>query len=294
MNAYLRGVGVALVTPFGKNGDIDYAVLDRLVDYVIDGGVDYIVALGTTAETPTLENNERDEVLNRIKQRNADRLPLVVGIGGNSTAAVVKAVSSCDLSGVNAILSVTPYYNRPSQRGIYEHYKAVAEASPVPVVLYNVPSRTGVNMLSETTLRLAHDVKNIVAIKEACGDLKQFEALLAGRPEDFYVISGDDAMALPLINMGGHGVISVAANAFPAPIVRMCAEAFVGNTDTAEMEWGRMAAMVKALFEEGNPTGVKAALYAKSMINNVLRLPLVESSAELLSKIEALITEHGL
>lgn len=285
---------MALVTPFTENKDIDFAALERVVDHVIDGGVDYLVALGTTAETPTLSPEERDAVLDCVRKRNDGRLPLVAGIGGNNTANVINAISKCDLTGVSAILSVTPFYNRPTQRGLYEHYKAIADRSPLPIILYNVPSRTGVNMLPETTLRLAEEVNNIVAIKEAYADMNQFAELLSGRPEGFYVVSGDDATALPLIAMGGDGVISVAGNAFPEKVSRMVKAAFAGDNRSAEEMWASVRDCVKALFEEGNPTGVKAALNAKGLINNVLRLPLVEASPMLHSKIEKFINEYDL
>lgn len=289
MNFNLRGTGVALVTPFKYDRGIDFQALERLVDNVIDGGVDYIVALGTTAETPTLSHEERTEVVATVRSQINGRVPLIVGIGGNNTVAVIDAINEMDLTGVSAILSVTPFYNRPNQRGLYEHYKAIAEAVEIPILLYNVPSRTGVNMSSETTLRLATEFKNIIGIKEACGDLEQCERLIAGRPEGFYVISGDDSLALPLIEMGGDGVISVAANAFPQFFSGMIELGFDAQTDKANAKWTEFAPLVKALFDEGNPTGVKAALAARGMIDNVLRLPLVESSDELYSKIAGMI-----
>lgn len=296
MEPFLKGVGVALATPFRQDKDksIDFEALARLVDYVVAGGVDYVVALGTTAETPTLFPEERDEVLALVKRQVAGRVPVVAGIGGNNTAAVIKAIGSCDLDGVSAVLSVTPFYNRPSQRGLYEHYKVIAEASPLPVILYNVPSRTGVNMLPETTLKLARELANIVAVKEAEGSIGQLEALLAGRPEGFGVISGDDATALPLAEMGGDGVISVAANAFPHRYVKMIRDAFAGDTESARGVWREVAEVTKALFAEGNPTGVKAALHVRGIAQNVLRLPLVESSPELYGRIERLMREGGL
>ena len=293
MKPFPKGLGIALVTPFLKNGDIDFPALDALVDHVIDGGVDYLVVLGTTAETPALFPHERDAVLARVKTHNAGRLPVVVGIGGNNTAGVINAIQNCDLEGVSAILSVTPFYNRPSQRGLYEHYKAIAEASPLPVILYNVPSRTSVNMLPETTLRLAREFPNIIAIKEAYGEMAQFEELLAGRPDGFSVISGDDATALPLIERGGDGLISVAGNAFPEYISRMISEGFKGESQKAGLAWENINDLVKCLFEEGNPTGVKAALSIKGKIHNVLRLPLVESSESLYGRIGQLVKKSG-
>ena len=213
-----RGVGVALITPFTESGDVDFASLERLVDYVIDNGVDYLVALGTTAETPTLSAGERAEVTACIREANGGRRPMIIGIGGNSTANVVHDLQSYDTTGFEAVLSVTPYYNKPSQRGLYLHYKAVAEASPLPVVLYNVPGRTGVNIEAETAVSLAHDCANIVAIKEASGRLEQIKSVIDAAPAGFKVISGDDSLSLPIIEMGGVGVISVAANVFTAKL----------------------------------------------------------------------------
>ena len=237
MKPFPSGLGVALVTPFQDNGAIDFPALDALVDYVTAGGVDYLVALGTTAETPTLSTAERKAVLERIKSRNAGRLSLVAGIGGNDTAAVVAALHDFDLAGVDAILSVTPFYNRPSQRGLYEHFRAVADASPVPVILYNVPSRTGVNMQPQTTLKLAEETGNIIAVKEASGDMEQVDELIAGRPDGFHVLSGDDALAVPLIEKGGDGLISVVANAYPAYMAEMVGAAMAQDAKRSHRLW---------------------------------------------------------
>ena len=261
---------------------------------MIEGGVDYLVALGTTAETPTLFPDERTAVLDHVKKCAAGRVPVVAGIGGNNTANVIRAIEACDTDGISAILSVTPFYNRPTQRGLYEHYKAIAAASSLPVILYNVPSRTGINMLPETTLKLAHDIDNVVAIKEAAGNVEQFEELLKGRPAGFAVVSGDDNMALPLIERGGDGLISVAANAFAVYYSQMIKKALSGDTKAAYADWDMISAVTRALFDEGNPTGVKAALAVRNIINNVLRLPLVESSGALYRKIENLIKEGRL
>ena len=294
MNHNIQGVGVALVTPFDADGAVDYEALGRLVDHVSAGGVDYLVALGTTAETPTLTAQEQHEVTDFIRTRNTAGLPLIVGIGGNSTAEVIRRIGSADLTATTAILSVTPYYNKPSQRGLYEHYKAIAEASPVPVLLYNVPGRTGVNMTADTTLKLAHEVGNLLGIKEACGSLSQMCYLLRDRPEGFLVISGDDNMALPLIAHGGDGVISVAANAFPAVFVKMVRAAYDGDMKTASALHLRTLEAVDALFAEGNPTGIKAALAAKGMIGNYLRLPLVPASDALSDRFRKLIAQYDL
>lgn len=294
MKPFPSGLGVALVTPFTKSGEVDFAALDTLVDYVITGGVDYLLALGTTAETPTLSVEECDAVIARIKARNAGRLPLVVGIGGNNTAAVVAAVRSFDLSGVEAVLSVTPYYNKPTQQGLYEHFKAIAAASPRPIILYNIPGRTGVNMIPSTTLRLAREFENIIGIKEACGDLVQIGEIIEGRPAGFFVLSGDDAMAIPLIEQGGDGLISVAANAYPRHISEMIYASMSQNKEKSAALWSKIADIEKALFAEGNPTGIKAALGIKGVINNVLRLPLVKATPELQGRIESLNASAGL
>ncbi len=293
INKKLTGLGVAIVTPFTSDGEVDYPALRRLVRFVTDGGVDYIVVMGTTGETPTLTREEKSLVLSTVKEENGGRLPLVVGIGGNSTAGVIRMIGECDLRGVDAILSVVPYYNRPAQRGIYAHYAAIAAATDLPIILYNVPSRTGVNMLPETTLALARDFENIVAIKEASGNIEQIKELINHRPEGFNIISGDDSLALPVIEAGGEGVISVAANAFPSHFAQMLKHGFEGRKEQSDMMWNEVRAMVKMLFAEGNPPGVKAALTAKGVIDNNLRLPLVPVSPELYEAIVADIAERG-
>lgn len=297
MKTNIQGVGVALVTPFTEDDRVDFDALERLVDYVSDNGVDYLVALGTTAETPTLSSQERRNVVACVKARNQVRkepLPIVIGVGGNNTAEVVRAIAETDLEGAAALLSVTPYYNKPSQNGLYEHYKVVAAESPVPVMLYNVPSRTGVNMTAETTLRIANSVPNVMGIKEACGSMSQMAHLLFGRPEGFNVISGDDNMALPLIAIGGDGVISVAANAFPKLFTQMIAAGFMGQRTVAAGLQMRLLHAIEALFLEGNPTGVKTALAVRGIVENRLRLPLVAGSDELRVKFETLIEKYNL
>lgn len=294
MHKDIHGVGVALVTPFDKSGNVDYPALGRVVDFVTGGGVDYLVALGTTAETPTLNDRERKSVLAFIKERNAGRRPLIVGCGGNDTAEVVRCVNGIDLSGVDAVLSVTPYYNKPSQEGIYQHYKRIAGESPVPVILYNVPARTGINMTAETTLRLAHDVRNIIGVKEACGTVAQLAQILCGRPARFKVISGDDIMALPLVAMGGDGVISVAANAFPHAMRRMVAAAERGDNAEASDAFRKLFCPLEFLFCEGSPTGIKAALAIRGIIENNLRPPLLPASKELMERMRAAMEECGL
>lgn len=284
---------MALVTPFTATGEVDYAALDRLVDYVIEGGVDYLVVMGTTGETPTLTMPERVAVLRAVKARNAGRLPLVVGVGGNDTARVVELIDQTNLDGVDAILSVTPFYNKPSQRGLFEHYKYIAERSPRPIILYNVPGRTGVNMEAATTLRIARECPNVVAIKEASGDLEQIGRVIEGAPEGFLVISGDDSLALPIMKDGGVGVISVAANAFPRYFAELIGEQARGGSAENDRKFEAIRPTIKMLFAEGNPPGVKAALATKGVIKNYLRLPLVPVTDELYGQIEISVRENG-
>ncbi|MCD8185642.1 MAG: 4-hydroxy-tetrahydrodipicolinate synthase [Rikenellaceae bacterium] len=293
MKYNLMGTGVALVTPFDKNKEIDYPALGRLVDYVIAGGADYLVALGTTAETPTLSSEEKKSVASFIRTQNAGRVPLVLGIGGNNTREVIRQIQEYDLEGVEAILSVTPYYNKPSQEGIFQHYLALAESSPRPLILYNVPARTGVNMTAETTLRLARH-ENIAAIKEAAGNIPQISYILRDKPEDFLVISGDDNMALPLIALGGDGIISVAANAYPEPVSRMVQLSLAGDFGRAAAIQLQILECIETLFSEGNPVGVKAALHLKGLIQNELRLPLMACSDGLCEKLEELAARYHL
>lgn len=289
----LKGLGVALVTPFTATGEVDYAALDRLVDYVIEGGVDYLVVMGTTGETPTLTMPERVAVLRAVKARNAGRLPLVVGVGGNDTARVVELIDQTNLDGVDAILSVTPFYNKPAQRGLFEHYKYISERSPRPIILYNVPGRTGVNMEAETTLRIARECPNVVAIKEASGNLEQIGRVIEGAPEGFLVISGDDSLALPIMKMGGVGVISVAANAFPRYFAELIGSQAEGGSEENDSKFEVIRPTIKMLFAEGNPPGVKAALASKGVIKNYLRLPLVPVTEELYGEIERSVRENG-
>jgi 4-hydroxy-tetrahydrodipicolinate synthase len=289
MKNNIQGVGVALVTPFEASGRVDYDALARLVEHVTKGGVDYLVALGTTAETPTLSDDEKHRIVECVKRSNTASLPLVLGIGGNSTADVVRQFAAYDLEGVDAILSVTPYYNRPSQEGLFQHYRALALSSPLPIILYNVPARTGVNMSPQTALRLAHEVRNLMGIKEACGSLEQMTAIMQGRPDGFKIISGDDGLAVALAEKGGDGVISVAANAFPAEVVAMVKAAAAGDMAVASAAQKRMAELLAAIFEEGNPTGIKAALSVKKLCETLVRLPLVPATEDLYGRIERLV-----
>ena len=290
----LCGVGAAMITPFKSNGECDMEALGRMLDYVIDGGTDYIVALGTTAETPTLSADEKRQILDFTREKVAGRKPIVVGAGGNNTAELIRQIQTMDLEGISAILSVTPYYNKPSQEGLYLHYKAVAEASPLPIILYNVPGRTGVNMTAETTCRLAADCPNIVAVKEASGKIDQIDQIIKNRPKDFLVLSGDDGMTVDVMRKGGDGVISVAVNAFPKRFSHVVYLAKQGLFDRAAEAYEPLHEAVCALFEQGNPTGVKAALSLMGHINNTLRLPLVPATDLLIKKLEKLIREYEL
>ncbi|MBR2866688.1 MAG: 4-hydroxy-tetrahydrodipicolinate synthase [Alistipes sp.] len=289
----IKGVGVALITPF-NNYDVDYEALGRMVDHVINGGVDYIVALGSTAETATLSLAERHEVLRFIISRTAGRVPIVAGMGSNNTHDLVNQLKSFDLSETVAILSVVPYYNKPSQEGIFRHFMAVAKASPVPVIVYNVPGRTGVNMTSETTLRLAHATDKIIAIKEASGDIEQMQRIIDGRPKDFVVLSGDDGITVELIKRGGNGVISVAANAFPERFCDCVHDAMQGLITEAEATMERLSEPIALLFKEGNPTGVKSMTAAMGITTKEVRLPLTEGSEALCEAVNSAIERYEL
>lgn len=290
----LSGCGAAMITPFKANMEIDWERLASMINYVIEGGTDYIVALGTTAETPTLSKEEKRDIIRFFKQQIAGRVPLVIGAGGNNTLALTKELQEMELDGVEAILSVTPYYNKPSQEGLYRHFEAVAKASPVPVILYNVPGRTGVNMSADTTCRLARDFDNIIAVKEASGKIDQIEQIIKNCPKDFLVLSGDDGMTVDVMRKGGDGVISVAVNAFPKRFSHVVYLAKQGLFDRAEEAYAPLHEAVCALFEQGNPVGVKAALTILNKIENNLRLPLVPATELLMKKMERLIREYEL
>lgn len=285
------GVGVALITPFDEAGQVDERSLRGLVNYVIDGGVDYIVAFGTTSEVATMTAEEKVFVASIIVEVNAGRLPIIWGVGGNNTAHVIHELATLPyLKQGDAILSVTPYYNKPSQQGLYNHFKAIAENTPLPVILYNVPGRTSVNMSAATTLKLANEFDNIIGIKEASGNFEQATAIIAGMPENFLFLSGDDATGLPLISIGGGGVISVIANVLPnefSTMVHLALEEEFGDAREIHLQLGEM---FKALFEEGNPAGVKAALHIKGIIaSQKLRSPLTEVSDVLYQKFSTLL-----
>ncbi len=290
----LSGVGAALITPFTEEGRIDYPALARVIDYVIDGGVDYIVALGTTAETPTLYLHERATIAMYITNHIAGRVPLVMGVGGNSTSEVLDQLREFDLRGADAILSVTPYYNKPSQEGLYQHFKVVCEHSPLPIILYNIPGRTGVNMTARTTLRISRDMPNVIGIKEASGNLEQIQEIIDHRSEGFLVLSGDDGIAVELMRRGGDGVISVAADAFPRRFMAALNLAKEGRFDEADAAFAPLEEVIRALFAEGNPVGVKCALKSLGIISNTMRLPLVKASAALEKRMAELIAAYDL
>jgi len=288
----LIGTGVALITPFTSSKTVDVDAIEKLVDHQIKNGIDYLVVLGTTGEASTLSKDEIELVKNKIIQVNKGRLPLVIGIGGNNTRAIVHELQSTDLSEFSAILSVSPYYNKPSQNGIYEHFKAVSEASPLPIILYNVPPRTGSNMLPQTVFRLATDFENIVGIKEAAGDFEQILELIKGKPKEFMVISGEDKLALPLVLAGGSGVISVIGQGLPKDFSNMIDLGLSGDTTKAFEVFYNLIQCIDLIFEEGNPTGIKALLHSINICELEVRLPLVAASAELQQKINTFVAAY--
>ena len=281
----LQGTGVALITPFKEDGSIDISALKNVVAHNIEGNIDYLVVLGTTAESVTLSKAEKKLVMGTVEEANAGILPLVIGIGGNNTQGLVEELQSLDLSAYCAVLSVSPYYNRPTQEGIYEHFKALSKASPLPIILYNVPGRTGSNMLPETVVRLAKNFENIVAVKEASGNLIQIMELIAKRPEGFLVLSGDDITALPTILAGGEGVISVLGQGLPQEFSKMVGEGLKGNVAEANHHHYRMQEGMKLIFEEGNPAGIKLILEYLGLAKPYVRLPLIAASDSLKHKI---------
>lgn len=285
----LKGMGVALVTPFSANGEVDYTNLQRLVDYQIASHADFLCVLGTTAETPTLSNEEQLAVRKTVVERNAGRLPILLGCGGNCTRNIVEKLKADPMDDVDALLSVVPYYNKPSQQGMYAHFKAIAEATELPIILYNVPGRTGVNMLPETVLRLADDCKNIVGIKEASGNLEQIGNLLQHRPKGFKVFSGDDGITLPLIEQGADGVISVIGNAYAEEFALMVRYAMTGDFEKATLINDRLTPMYNLLFVDGNPAGIKCLMQLRGMLDNVLRLPLVPATETTQQRIAAFL-----
>jgi 4-hydroxy-tetrahydrodipicolinate synthase len=286
-----RGLGVAMVTPFLKNTEIDYPSVERLVEHLITGGVNYLVLLGTTGESATLNDQEKNDLVRYVVRINKGRVPIVVGMGGNNTNSVIGSIKKFDFSGVDGILSVTPYYNKPSQKGLEFHYKAIAAETKLPIILYNVPGRTGVNMNAETTIKLAKEVSNIVAVKEASGNLNQQSYILRDKPTDFLLISGDDGLVLPQIALGFDGVISVVGNVFPKEFSSLIKYAMVGDYDKSRDLHYKMIEVIDCLFVDGNPAGAKAALQIKGIIENTLRLPLVPVNEVVYKKLDKLIKQ---
>jgi 4-hydroxy-tetrahydrodipicolinate synthase len=291
MNTKFRGTGVAMITPFHKQGTIDFSALERLIEHLIAGGVNYLVVQGTTAETATLTREEKNALAGFVVEIANKRVPLVIGIGGNSTQEVINAIRSNMLEGYDAILSVTPYYNKPQQRGIYLHFKNIATVSPLPIILYNVPSRTSVNMKPEITLQLANEFDNIIGIKEASGNMEQMMDIIRNKPKDFLVISGDDILTLPLLGMGADGVISVIANAYPKLFSDMVTLGLKGEMRKAREIHYKLTDFIKSVFADGNPSGIKAALEIKEIISNNVRLPLVKIEKSHYNQMSALMAE---
>ncbi|KXB74252.1 dihydrodipicolinate synthase [Prevotella amnii] len=289
MQNIFRGLGIALITPFKKDGSVDYKTLKSLVDYQIGNGADFIVILATTGETPCLEKEEKDEITKTVIDVVEGRVPILKYCGGNNTAAVVREIKESDWSGVDGILSICPYYNKPSQEGLYEHFKAIANVSKLPIVLYNVPGRTGVNMTAETTIRIANSFSNVVAIKEASGSLEQVDEIIKYKPDNFEVLSGDDALTFPMIVSGAVGVISVIGNALPKEFSRMIRLELNGEFEAARAIHHKFTELYKLLFVDGNPAGCKALLNDMGMIENILRLPLVPTRIETKQKMNDIL-----
>ncbi|HTA83431.1 MAG TPA: 4-hydroxy-tetrahydrodipicolinate synthase [Bacteroidia bacterium] len=286
------GTGVAIITPFRKDGSVDFKSLETLIEHLIKGKVEYIVALGTTGESVTLSKEEKAAITEHILDVVDNRIPVVVGIGGNNTKEIIGSIEHIDTDRVAAILSVSPYYNKPSQEGIYQHYKAISNASPLPVILYNVPARTSSNITAETTLRLANDFENIIGIKEASGNMGQIMRIIKYRPKDFLVISGDDMITLPIVASGGDGVISVLANAFPKDFSEMTRQALKGNLVEARKLHYKLTDITDLLFADGNPGGVKAALEILGICANTLRLPLVPVNKRIYTMLQEEIKKY--
>lgn len=284
-----RGTGVAIVTPFTKSGAIDFRAYEKILDHTINGGVDFIVVLGTTGEAPTISKQEKKALIEYSVEKIDKRVPIMVGIGGNSTSDTILTIHGTPFKGVDGVLSVCPYYNKPQQEGIYQHFRLIAEASPVPVILYTVPGRTGSNINATTTLRLANDFENIIGIKEASANFDQIFQVIKNKPKDFIVLSGDDALTLPLIASGADGVISVTANAFPMQVSKMVKHSLSGQLKAARAIHYQLLDFTNSLFADGSPAGIKAALETKKMCQNNLRLPLVNVNPEIRKKISTLL-----
>ena len=286
------GTGVAVITPFTSSLEVDYKSLRQLINYLIENDIDYLVAMGTTAESPTISVEEKKKIFDCFVKTTANRVPLVMGLGGNNTAALAQSLQEVDTKGFSAILSVSPYYNRPTQEGVYRHYKALDVATPLPLLLYNVPGRTAANITAETTLRIAHDCPNVIGIKEASGDLVQGREILAGRPKDFIVVSGDDETAIQLIQSGAEGVISVIAGGFPNLFISVVQAAIEGDHKKADEIANLVQSIADQVYAEGNPGGIKAVLALRGMIENQLRLPLIPVSDPVRSALKTFVDKY--
>jgi 4-hydroxy-tetrahydrodipicolinate synthase len=286
-----KGTGIAIVTPFKNDSSIDFNALGRVINHVIAGGINYIVVLGTTGESVTLTKDEKRAIISYVLETVDGRLPLVVGIGGNNTQEVINSIRHTNLTGIEGLLSVAPYYNKPSQRGLVQHFKAIATCSPLPVILYNVPGRTGCNISADTCLELAHECENIAGVKEASGDMAQIMKIIKGKPENFSVISGDDMLTIPVISAGGIGVISVLGNAFPAACAELVNHALKNNFKLAREIQFKYLEMIELLFAEGNPSGLKAIMSVMNLCENILRLPLVPVSRGTMTRIQKAVEE---
>ncbi len=286
-----KGTGVAIVTPFKNDSSIDFAAAGRIVNHVIEGGVNYIVVMGTTGEASTLSSDEKQAMISYVVEAVDNRVPVVAGIGGNSTSEVINCIRNTELTGVEGILSVAPYYNKPNQRGLFQHFREIATSSPLPVIIYNVPGRTCSNITADTCLQLANECQNIIGVKEASGDMTQIMNILKGKPENFLVISGDDMITLPVIAAGGSGVISVLANAFPSQWCEMVSHSLKTNFKSAREIQYRFMEMIELLFTEGNPSGIKAILNILGICQNNLRLPLVPVTKNTYQKIQKAVEE---
>ena len=291
MNTTFQGTGVAIITPFNKEKQVDYQALEKLLEHIINGGVDFIVSMGTTSEAATLTEEEKEQVLSKVLRVVDNRKPVVLGIGGNNTQKVVETLKNTNFDQISGILSVAPYYNKPNQRGLYEHFSLIAKYSPRPVILYNVPGRTSSNISAETTLKLAHEFDHIVAVKEASGNFTQIMEIVKNKPDGFKVLSGDDALTLPLISIGVEGVISVVANAFPDRFSTMVRQALQGNLSKAKSIHYELIDIINQLFADGNPAGVKKALSLLNITEEYLRLPLVEVNQDVAEKLFRLIRQ---
>lgn len=292
MSANFTGTGVAVITPFHTYGTIDFTSLEKVLNHVINGGVDFVLALGTTSEAATLSKDEKNAVLNFFIETVDNRVPIMLGVGGNNTQEVVNCIKSMSFEGVDSVLSVTPYYNKPQQKGLYYHFKTIAGACPVPVFLYNVPSRTSANISAETTLKLANEVGNIAGIKEASGNFEQIMQILKYKPKDFKVLSGDDLLTLPLLSLGAEGVISVVANAFPKEFSNMVSMGMKGQFPKALEIHFSLTEIIQTLFADGNPSGIKAALEIMDISNNYLRLPLVKVNKAVYNQLKTQIDKY--